>query len=495
MESLMIYLVKANVLFTVLFVAYLLFFRNEKMFTANRGFLLCTLVLTLALPLAPSASFFNAAGLPDYVRKANPLGAILAGTSSAGPIAQVNIQQANGGLFSDISPVAAAMVVYLLVVWFFVLRVIFQLVNLRYLYKSCETSRADGFVLCRHDRKLSPFSFFNILFINPYGDHQYTDQVIGHERVHMRQWHSADVLFTELASALLWINPLMIWFKRYTKLNLEYIADEGVLATGIDKKQYQLNLLYNSVGEKAYPLTNLFNSSKLKLRIKMINQSKKTGWYKYLLVLPLVLVGYLLINPNAANSAGLKVPAFGDTLMKAFEGFYQNQDQPTACFKVTAEGDKLIAKRLDFVQQFTLSRTGDLTFKGTGEQEKMAVTFTKNDAGQITEARVDNKHPWIKVNEYKPVAVVQLTPEQLKAFEGKYEFASKPGVFLTLTVEGSSLTLHSLWDDKETKDFVPISDHEVLNIQQAFDLKFETDSSGKVTKMVAFNSDTWNKVN
>jgi len=50
----------------------------------------------------------------------------------------------------------------------------------------------------------------------------------------------------------------------------------------------------------------------------MINQSKPTRkLYKYLFVLPLVLIGYLLINPVIASSAGVKISVADDTPLTA----------------------------------------------------------------------------------------------------------------------------------------------------------------------------------
>lgn len=501
MESLMVYLVKANVLFTILFLAYILLLKNEKTFNANRGFLLSALVMSVLLPLLPVVNFVSKGGFPDYVTAASPVQLVIKQSPWPDPVHLGHQVSQSHGFISNLFSVAGISglltLVYLLVAFILLNRFIWQLYNLFALYKAGKSYRAGDVIYCEHNRKLSPFSFFKILFINPHTGHRELDQIIAHEKIHIRQWHSVDVLFTEMVGILLWLNPVTIWFKRYTKLNLEYIADAGVLSTGIDKKQYQLSLLYSSVGEKAYPLTNLFNSSKLKLRIKMINQSKKTGWYKYLLVLPLVLVGYLLINPNTASSANVKVFTSDDTPMKAFEGIYQNKDQPSAYVQMTAAGSTLIVKRLDFPQQYTLKRTADLTFELPGMKagESLQVTFTKNDAGEIAEVRVGEKTPWVKVKEYKPAVVVTLTPGQLKAVEGKYQFESNKKAFLTITANGNSITMNTLWDGKKKENLVPLSDHEFLNIEEAFDLKFVKDSSGKVVKMIAYKTDQWDKVN
>ena len=160
-----------------------------------------------------------------------------------------------------------------------------------------------------HESNMPPFSFFNFLVVNSSQfDSQRFSQIIAHEKVHICQWHTIDILFTEIASILLWANPLIWISKRYIKLNLEYIADEAVLNTGVNKKAYQYSLLYTSLNPEKCRLANLFNSSPIKLRIKMMN-SKKSSWiglYKYTLVIPLTIAVYFIIHPlNAQTAVGI----------------------------------------------------------------------------------------------------------------------------------------------------------------------------------------------
>lgn len=502
MEALLLYLLKANVIISLLFLAYVFLFRNEKSFAANRGFLLSALLLALLLPLAPSVSYFKPVKFPDYFGGIQAQGSAVNTTNATIHTVVAHQQLTNNGVvagfFAHFTLLQLLMLVYLLVALFLLNRVIFQLFNLFFLYKSSRLYKGGGMVYCKHQKELAPFSFFKVLFFNPAFHYEQPEQIIIHEQVHIRQWHSVDVLLVELTGVLLWINPLMILVKRSIKLNLEYIADEEALKTGIDSKQYQFSILQHSVNLKAYPLTNLFTSSKIKKRIKMINQKKDPAshLYKYLLVLPLALMSYWLVNTAAARPSGNDIAINDSTPMKAFEGIYQNQDAPSAYFKVTISGNKLIAKRLDFKQQFILTRTGDLTFElpGVGGGRTQDVKFTKNEAGQVTEASVNGKHPWIKVKEYKPAVTVKLTPEQLKAVAGKYQLERNKHAFLTINAAGQSLTLKQLWDGKEITNFQPLTDHEFLNVKEAFDLKFVLDSSGKATKMIAFQTDVWDRV-
>jgi len=375
---------------------------------------------------------------------------------------------------------------------------IYQLLNLYFLFKRSKTYQGDAIVYCEHNQELLPFSFFNILFISPGSNYHQLEQIIEHEKVHIRQWHSLDILLAEMFGIVAWINPLIILLKRYNRLNLEYIADQEVLNTGIDKKQYQLSILQNSVNPNAYPLTNLFSSSKIKLRIKMINQSKPTGkLYKYLFVLPLVLMSYLLVNPVTANSASIKISTADEIPLSAFEGIYQDHDAPTAYFKVTAVNNTLVANRLDFKQQYVLNRTSELTFESTDPEnnsKKLIITFSKDDAGAISQARVDDHTPWIKVKKYTPIDQVKMPPRMLKKFEGKYQFEAKPEAFLTITSNGTGLVLKQLWDGKEISPFAPTSLLDFIYLKDAMPLRFVKDANGNVIKMYAFSTDAWDKV-
>jgi beta-lactamase regulating signal transducer with metallopeptidase domain len=502
METLMLYLVKANVIFTLLFLAFVFLFKNERAFYVNRFFLLSTVMFSLLLPLVPAINYNHASAFPNYVTDVNPLKNVFAGEAAgwykaAPPRAVAGGEGFVSSLVAHITLIQLLAGIYLLVALVLFNKFIYQLLNLFFLFKSNKTYKGEMVVYCEHSKALSPFSFFNVLFINPAGDYQQLEQIMEHEHMHIRQRHSIDVLLMELFGIALWINPLCVYLKRYGRLNLEYIADDAVVNSGVDKKQYQLNILHSSINQKAYPLTNLFSSSKIKHRIKMINQSKPSGkLYKYLFVLPIVLISYLLINPNAANSSGIHISAADEMPIKAFEGIYQDGGHKTAYFKVTAVNNTLVARRLDFEQTFIFTRTGDFTFEGKGTEpnEVIKVTFTKNDAGEVSGAHVDNNAPWVKVAAYKPIVNVTLTAAGLKAFEGKYQFEQKPEAFLVITATATGLTLKQLWDGKEVDNFVPTSDHEFLNVQSEFPLRFVKDSNGKVVKMYAFSKDAWDLV-
>src|SRR6185437_8646702 len=147
--------------------------------------------------------------------------------------------------------------------------------------------------------EIPPFSFFNFIVVtkSAFKPEEYS-QIIIHESVHSRQLHSFDVLLADFAFILLWINPLIYLFRRELKLNLEFLADEATLRSGIDAMDYQLNLLQYSGVLTAYLSVNALVTSKIKERIVMINTERPriSKCYKYVAFIPLVLALSVLVG-------------------------------------------------------------------------------------------------------------------------------------------------------------------------------------------------------
>jgi hypothetical protein len=136
-----------------------------------------------------------------------------------------------------------------------------------------------------------PCSFFNTIFINPKKYHWTTyNQILIHEKAHIRQWHSMDILLAELVIVVQWFNPFAWHYRKEIENNLEYLADEAVLAEkNIDRSSYQLSLLKVSAPHLPLHITTNYNQSLLKNRIRMMNAKKSNIHilWKYFMLVPL----------------------------------------------------------------------------------------------------------------------------------------------------------------------------------------------------------------
>ena len=227
----------------------------------------------------------------------------------------------------------------------------------------------------------------------------------------------------------------------------------------------------------------------------MINLKKTRSGKLAIVLAAFALMVLNCLNIKPANAAVISQIRPAETPLTAFEGIYQNKINTFSYFKITVAGTTLLAKQMDGDRQIVLTRKSEFGFemKDDDGDETIPVTFSKNDAGEITGLVVADRDQWIKVKEYVPVKEVTLTAQQLKAFEGKYKFEEKDDAYLQISATATGLRLKQLWDNREI-DFVPIGDIDFLNKQAAFPLKFTKDSSGNVTKVLAFNRDLWDKV-
>ena len=169
-------------------------------------------------------------------------------------------------------------------------RLLFQFVSFIRLKKRAELIAVDGMKFYQVNDSITPFSFGNSIFINR---HLHTEnemtEIIRHEFVHVRQNHSVDIIWAEVLCILNWYNPFAWLIRASIRQNLEFIADNKVLATGISKKEYQY-LLLKVIGNNQFSIAPNFNFSSLKKRIAMMNKLKsaRMNLVRFLFGVPLV---------------------------------------------------------------------------------------------------------------------------------------------------------------------------------------------------------------
>ena len=150
--------------------------------------------------------------------------------------------------------------------------------------------RENGVRLFVTEREVVPFSWFGSIILSERDLSEGGDIIITHEQAHQRLYHSVDVLFMNLCCAMQWFNPAAWLLRRDLRELHEYEADEAVLCSGVDAKEYQLLLIRKAVGNKSYSIANSLNHSTLKNRITMMLQKKSTpaSRMRVLYALPLV---------------------------------------------------------------------------------------------------------------------------------------------------------------------------------------------------------------
>jgi len=124
-----------------------------------------------------------------------------------------------------------------------------------------------------------------------------------HENVHVKQFHTLDVLLIEVMGIFFWFNPLVYFYRRSLKFIHEYLADDHAANLAESKKQYAMVLFLQNF--KAGPaIANTFSSpSLLEARIRMLQRKKSKAYrlWKYTLCMPLIALLLLMCSFHSSG--------------------------------------------------------------------------------------------------------------------------------------------------------------------------------------------------
>ncbi len=164
----------------------------------------------------------------------------------------------------------------------------------------------DGFTLVVHDDNgLAPFSWRNYIVMNRKDFAESGDLILAHETKHVNARHWVDLMVAQAVAAFQWYNPAAWLMREELKTVHEYQADEAVILSGTDMKQYQMLLIKKAVGGRFQSLANSLNHSNLKKRITMMYKSKSPVGrrLRVLALAPAALVAVAVVNIPAVASA------------------------------------------------------------------------------------------------------------------------------------------------------------------------------------------------
>ena len=286
------YLLKVNVAFVLFYAFYRLFFYKDTFFKLRRAILLAFFGLALFYPLL---------NIQDWVRQQEPIADVIYMYSAMLPEATAKADAAAsvdwyGWLLGSLG------FIYWGIVAFLCGRFLVQLSSILWLAHTSERVVIHETPVYALRKAAGPFSFFRMVFLHPesHSDKE-TDEILTHECTHVSQWHSIDVILSEMMCMACWFNPFVWLLKREVRHNLEYLVDKTVIQSGYDSKSYQYHLLGLAHHQSLTTLYNSFNVLHLKNRIMMMNKKRSPGIVrtKYLIFIPLVGILMLLSNIEA----------------------------------------------------------------------------------------------------------------------------------------------------------------------------------------------------
>jgi TonB family protein len=280
----------------VFLLTYDLFLKKETFFQWNRVYLLGTFVLSLILPWVKIEAFKTTmpqelSEIPVFMYR---LDGVVLGVESATRFWEVLPWYY--WIMGLGSIVAACWLAY-------------KLFRIGKLKRDGVVEHHPDFTKITVKESVLAFSFFRNIFLGGNIERKKEVRIIAHELVHIKQWHSLDLLFFELARIAFWYNPLVyVYQNRMAELH-EFIADSK--AVKHHKKAHFQMLLSEAFQTQNISFVNqFFNKSLIKKRIVMLQKKKsKAIWQlKYVVLLPLVLGMLVYTSCEKDSNLGTSTP-------------------------------------------------------------------------------------------------------------------------------------------------------------------------------------------
>ena len=327
MGAFIVYIIKSSLLLAMLVSLFMLFMSRETFHRLNRYLLLCIVVVSLGLPLVNIGVNTPLQGVFDFIENGGrttdenvfvdgelsmgdypDLGTLPLDETSSLPVAQadampvadvVSMPAVEQG--SEAQPwLLVVMVVYGLGVVLLVIRQLVMYIQVsRLIMRSSkvpsEQYGLDGVRLRLHNGEEKPFSWFGWVVVSNKDMDEGAREILTHEVAHVKAGHSWDILLADAVIIMQWFNPLAWIMKNTLKDIHEFEADEAVISSGVNAKQYQLLIIKKAVGARLYSIANSFNHSLTKKRITMMCKEKSSKWSraKALYILPVAAVAAL----------------------------------------------------------------------------------------------------------------------------------------------------------------------------------------------------------
>ena len=268
----------------ILFGYYWLFLRNKRFHHYNRFYLLVATCSSVVFPFIK---------VPVSLESQTATAQLL--TKSIGVISVSRwedefTEPAAPGLYTSWLTVADVLLMFYIVIVFVLLYMLLR--SLTYLYRlsiKYPFEHINTFKFYHTTEPGTPFSFFKSIFWNSGLDVNSREgqQIFRHELFHVKQKHSADIIFLELICIFTWINPFFHLIKKEIKAIHEFLADQHAVDDN-NQHAYAELLILQSLSLKKSSISNYFFQNHIKRRIAMItHKTKKYSYWSRLLVLPL----------------------------------------------------------------------------------------------------------------------------------------------------------------------------------------------------------------
>ena len=451
MDSLMVYLLQASAGTVLLYLVYFLFYRNDTFYRRNRIILLLIMVLPAVIPVLKFNSNHDPGSMADVITVFDRL--IISGMSVQESISENMVS------FSTL-----AFWFWITGVLFFTTRTVTGLVGTLLIIKRGETRSDGNMKIIISDGNHQPFSFCSSVVIpRKLFEERDCEKVMIHEMVHITQFHTFDLIVSEIFIALFWFNPAAWLIRKSIVLNHEYLADSAVISRSDYPADYQFEILSIPADLRNVPFAHDF-ASNLKNRIVMINKipTRKFAGFKNLILIPAVTVLLLLFSfkPESvlrdfSQKQELLSP---ESQQKLMQFIFRNIQYPTEAKNANITGrfyvivnmgrggkvGKVYTNRKDKIMKIPMINENDVVVTGYGSSD--------NTSGQGS----FNTNLLVLENEAVRVAKMLGSLELPEWKEKKMEFAFSIDFQLKTRPAGSEATVENPVNDEGTNPLIVV---------------------------------------
>ncbi len=292
MGELMSFTLTSGIILLSMYLPYRLLLAGEKQHRLNRVILLAIYMAAIVIPLVRPVALPGISGIEA--------GAATAETGIA-------IGRLSGGLteHSGTTWMRVLLWIYIAGAAVALARLVWAYARLTVIIWNGKKIKMEGYTLVvTGNKNFSPFSWRGYVVVEKTSDATEYPAIMIHEMRHLSSCHDIDLMLAQLYAVLVWYNPVSWLMIDELKTVHEYEADEAVIASGLNLRDYQMLLIKKAVGARLPSLANSLNHSKLQKRITMMYQSKSrtAGKLGSLVLVPALAIGIAVVSIPAVAS-------------------------------------------------------------------------------------------------------------------------------------------------------------------------------------------------
>ena len=305
MGTFLSYTLKSAFCLILFYPAYRLLLSRETFHRFNRIALLALLALSALLPLVTIGSALPTSNIATTMPQEFP---------TLQPEAMNAVQEVASAPLTTLSWAHVLLWIYLLGCIVYACHQLISFVRLGSLIRKAKREPMPEYInikgrrmhvrLYVHDEELAPFSWMHLIVVSRKSLEESGRAILIHELAHIAHRHSWDLLLADVCLLFQWFNPTAWLLKQELRTVHEYEADDMVVQSGINARDYQTLLIKKAVGTRLYSMANNLNHSSLKKRITMMLKKRSNPWarLKYLSILPLAALSVAVFaRPEVSN--------------------------------------------------------------------------------------------------------------------------------------------------------------------------------------------------